>query len=758
MARFTRSLNPKPYTLLPCTTLSLVLYMSSTLLSQAQQPVYLDETQPLEARVADALSRMTLEEKVAIIHAQSKFSSPGVPRLGIPELWCSDGPHGVRPEVMWDEWKAAGWSNDSCTAFPALTCLAATWNPEMARLYGVNVGQEARYRKKDVLLGPGVNILRTPLCGRNFEYMGEDPCLTSAMCVPYIQGLQSNGVAACVKHFAVNNHEVNRHTTNVVVDERTLYELYLPAFRAAVQKGGAWSIMGAYNLFQGQHNSHNKFLLVDVLRKQWHFDGAVISDWGGTHDTDEAIHNGLDLEYGSWTNGMTRGKSNAYDLYYMANPYLERIRKGEVGTEELDAKVSNVLRLLFRTVMNRQRPLGSLCSEAHNAAARKIADEGIVLLKNEGDLLPLDANKPLKITVVGENAIKMLTIGGGSSSLKAQHEVAPLEGIRNRFSNSTVTYCRGYVGAPHGEQDGVDVQDLSDDRDQATLTAEAVNAARQADVVIFVGGLNKAGQQDCEGNDRRALQLPYGQDKLIDELLKVNQRLVVVNISGNPVAMTWGAQVPAILQAWYLGSQAGNAVADILAGDVCPSGKLPMTFPAKLSDVAAHALGEYPGTPRNDGSHIVDCHYNEGIFVGYRYAEKHKVKPLFAFGHGLSYTQFTVDQATISAKTMPKDGTLTLTARVTNIGKRAGAEVVQLYVGDVKCSVPRPVKELRAFKKVELLPGQSQTVTFNLTPDDLAFYNASRHAFEVEPGEFVAYLATAADNVKASLRFNIQDK
>lgn len=353
------------------------------------QPIYLDESQGMEERVEDALKRMTLDEKIAVIHAQSKFSSAGVKRLGFPDLWTDDGPHGVRPDVLWDEWEQAGQTNDSCVAFPALTCLAATWNPSLARLYGESLGEEALYRNKHVILGPGVNIYRTPLNGRNFEYMGEDPWLASRMVVPYVQGLQSKGVAACVKHYALNNDENYRHQVNVIVSDRALREIYLPAFEAAVKEGKAWSIMGAYNLYKNQHNCHNNILLNKILKQEWGFDGAVISDWGGAHSTEEAITNGLDLEFGTWTDGLTMGATNAYDNYYLANAYKRLIKEGKFTTRELDEKVRRVLRLMFRTNMNRQRPYGSMCSEAHYDAARKIAGEGVVLLKNDRNILPI---------------------------------------------------------------------------------------------------------------------------------------------------------------------------------------------------------------------------------------------------------------------------------------------------------------------------------------------------------------------------------
>ncbi len=724
----------------------------------AATPVYLDPSKPLEERVEDALQRMTLEEKVGVLHAQSKFCSRGVQRLGIPELWTTDGPHGIRPEVLWDEWEQAAWTNDSCVAFPALTALAATWNPELAELYGRSLGEEALYRGKDVVLGPGVNIYRTPLNGRNFEYMGEDPLLASRMVVPYIKGLQSNGVAACVKHYALNNNEVNRHTSNVIVDDRTLYEIYLPAFKAAVTEGGAWSIMGSYNLYQNQHGCHNKRLLCDILRDEWGFDGVVISDWGGTHDTAEAVENGLDLEFGSWTNGLTNGRSNAYDNYYLADPYLKLLREGKADMATLDNKVRNVLRLIFRTAMKSDKGFGSLCSDEHYAAARRIGAEGIVLLRNKGNLLPLDPSKPQNILVVGENAVKMMTVGGGSSSLKVQRETSPLDGLRAQApAGSTVVWERGYVGDPTGEYNGVTSgQDLSESRSADRLIADAADAARRADVVIFVGGLNKATGQDCEDSDRESLALPYNQDAVIEALVAANPRTVVVNVSGNAVAMPWADKVPAILQAWFLGSESGNSLADVIFGRVNPSGKLPMTFPVRLDDVAAHAVGEYPGTKRAD-SDIVDIRYNEGVMVGYRWFDTRKIRPLFAFGHGLSYTTFGYGKLSADASKIGPNGALTLSVDVTNTGSRAGAETVQLYISDTKASVKRPAKELKNFAKIYLKPGQTKTVTFTVRPSDLAFFDAGAHAWKAEPGEFRAHVGAASDDIRSSLRFVLTD-
>ena len=678
--------------------------------SRGDVAVYLDESQPLEKRVEDALSRLTLEEKVGLLHAQSKFSSAGVPRLGIPEVWCTDGPHGIRPEVLWDEWDQAGWTNDSCTAFPALTCLAATWNPEMSALYGKSIGEEARYRDKDVLLGPGVNIYRTPLNGRNFEYMGEDPFLSARMVVPYVQGVQQNGVAACVKHFAVNNQELRRHEVDVVVDDRALHEIYLPAFKAAVQEGGAWAIMGAYNKYKGEHCCHNQYLLNDILKRDWAFDGVVISDWGGVHDTREAIFKGLDMEFGTWTDGLNWGATNAYGNYYLANPYLELLRKGEVGTGELDDKARRVLRLIFRTAMNSRKPFGSLCSPEHNAAARRIAGEGMVLLKNDGWVLPVDLSKTKKLLVVGENAVKMMTVGGGSSSLKVKHECTPLEGIRAAVGDKAeVLYERGYVGDVTGDYNGVVTgQDLSEGRSGAQLLADAIAAARKVDAVVFIGGLNKGDHQDSEGADRLQLGLPYGQDAVIGALAEANPNLAVVFVSGNAVAMPWIDRVPAVLEVWYSGSEAGNALADVLFGAVNPSGKLPFTFPVRLEDCSAHSAGEYPG----EGQVV----YRDGIFVGYRWIEKERIEPLFAFGHGLSYTTFDIANVQADRTSLATTGRLRVSADVTNTGGRAGAEVVQLYIGDKLSSLPRPVKELKGLKRYTSRPARAEPSRSKSTP------------------------------------------
>lgn len=729
-------------------TLSL---FSLVAVAQNRQPLYLDESQPIEVRVQDALSRMTLEEKVKLCTAQSKFSSHGVPRLGIPEIWMSDGPHGVREEIQWDSWGNAGFTNDSCTAFPALTCLAATWNPEMSALYGKNIGEEARYREKDILLGPGCNIYRTPLNGRNFEYLGEDPCLASVMVVPYVQELQKNGVAACVKHFALNNQEKWRGHIDVELSDRALYEIYLPAFKAAVQEGGAWSIMGSYNKVRGEHACHNDLLLNRILKGEWAFDGCVVTDWGGAHDTREAVFNGLDIEMGTYTDGLTSGRNFAYDNYYLARNYLEGLQSGVYPVSTVDDKAARILRLIFRTAMNRNRPWGSFASEAHFDAARQIGTEGIVLLKNDPvkrqqpALLPIDPSRYEKILVVGDNATRRLTEGGGSSELKVKHEISPLQGLAERYGDKIV-YTQGYAaGRPrYGKVDKPCV-------DTDSLYRKAVELAADADLVIFVGGLNKNHEQDCEAGDRVQYSLPFGQDRLIPELAKVNPNLVLVLISGNAVEMKWVDEIPAIVQAWYLGSEAGHALADVLSGTVNPSGKLPISFPVKLTDNGAHSFDAlcYPG----DSLHVV---YKEDILVGYRWHDTKKIPALFPFGHGLSYTTFTYGKAALSSTDMTADGSITVTVPVKNTGSLPGKEVVQLYVGDNKSSLPRPQKELKAFDKIALNPGEEKTVTFTITADDLKYFDDARHEWVAEPGKFTLYIGSSSTDIRTKGSFTLK--
>ena len=699
----------------------------------------------IEGEIESILQQLTLKEKVDLCHAQSKFSTKGIARLGIPEVWMSDGPHGVRAEINWDNWGNADWTNDSCTAFPALTCLAATFNEEMSHKYGIALGEEARYREKDVLLGPGVNIYRTPLNGRNFEYLGEDPFLASTMAVPYIKGVQQNGVAACVKHYALNNQELWRGHINVNISERALREIYLPAYKASVEQGGAWAFMGAYNKFRGQHCCHNEYLNNKILKGEWGFDGVVISDWGGVHNTDEAALYGMDMEMGTGTDGLSVNTKNAYDNYYLAQPFYEKLKSGEISEEVVNDKARRILRLMYRTSLDRNKPNGAMGSEMHSNVAREVAQEGIVLLKNENNFFPINPEAKIKIAVIGQNATHSMTVGGGSSELKAKYEISPLEGIKKRFTNAEITYTLGYAAGR-----GVWGREFPTHLNTDSLKSEALKVAKEADIVLFVGGLNKNHGQDSEGGDRTSYNLPYGQDELLAELIKVNSNVGVVLVSGNAVAMPWVTSVKGIMQAWYLGSEAGNAIADVISGDVNPSGKLPFTFPVKLEDNGAHSFGtlSYPGDSINQ-------YYKEDILVGYRWHDTKEIKPLFAFGHGLSYTQFTIDNFKINATELNAGGVLKVNCKVTNTGAIDGAEVVQVYIGKKDSKVERATKELKGFKKVKVSANASEEVSVSINIDELAFWNEEMAGWELEKGEYFVAIGNASDNITKQMVFSV---
>ena len=722
----------------------LVVFFTATLILSAQNPVpiYLDPTKSVEERVENALSLMTTEEKVALCHAQSKFSSKGVARLGIPEIWMSDGPHGVRAEIEWDSWGYANFTNDSCLAFPALTCLASTFNPELAARYGKAIGEEARYRKKEVILGPGVNIYRSPLNGRNFEYMGEDPYLASKMVVPYVQGVQQSGVAACVKHFALNNQENWRGHIDVEVSDRALYEIYLPAFKAAVMEGKAWSIMGSYNKFRGEHCCHNDLLLNKILKTDWKFDGAVITDWGGAHDDRQAAMNGLDIEMGTGTDGLTTSVKNAYDYYHLASPLLKAVKNGDVPMEVLNDKARRVLRLIFRTSMSPNRLWGSFVTPEHSKVANDVAKEGIVLLKNDQNILPVNPKLYKKILVVGENATRQMTIGGGSSELKTKYEISPLQGIKKAFgSQCEVKYAMGYASGPSAYG-----REIPSKLNADTLLNEAIRMANDADLILYVGGLNKNHFQDCEGGDRKTYELPFGQNKLIGELIRTNKKMAIVLVSGNAVAMPWVGQVPAIVQAWYLGSESGNVLASVLSGETNPSGKLPFTFGVKLNDYGAHSFDKlcFPGDSIKEV-------YKEDILVGYRWFDTKNIVPQFPFGYGLSYTSFQLGKASVDKPKYGKNDVVKLSVSLTNSGKVDGAEVIQAYIQDKLSSVPRPTKELKDFSKVMLKAGESKVVSLELPVSEWGFYDETTKQFKVEPGQFVINLGTSSRDIKQQI-------
>ncbi len=725
------------------TTIFAVLMAMTAMTAQAQ--TYLDPNAPLEERVKDALSRMTTHEKVQILHAQSKFTSAGVPRLGIRQLNMDDGPHGVREELEWNTWSPAKWTNDYIVAFPSLTCLAATWNRDMSTAYGNAVSEEFAFRGKDIMLGPGVNIQRTPLNGRAFEYMGEDPFLAGEIVVPYIKAAQANGIACCLKHFVLNDQETDRFGVNVNVSDRAMREIYLRPFQKAVEQAHVYTIMGSYNKWKGVHCCHNNELLNGILKKEWNWDGALVSDWGGATNTMEAALGGLDIEMGTYTDGKLKESEFGYENYYLANPFEKLIEDGTVPMSVLDEKASRVLRTIFRTAMNPKKVIGNQCSEAHYDVCRQIGEEGIVLLKNEKNILPLDPSKWTKyhnVLVVGENATRSLTQGGGSSELKTLRDISPLDALKKQYEQM-VDYAQGYYSG----RAMYDHVDRIDPTKQAELKAQALEAAKGADLIIFIGGLNKNTHQDCENGDREGYDLPYGQNELISELAKIQKNIVVVTFGGNPYAMPWLKEVAAVVHCWYLGSESGTALANVLSGKVCPSGKLPVTFAEKYEDYPYVQYGKeaYPGVNK-------EVYYKEGIFVGYRHFTTNNVKPLFPFGFGLSYTTFAYGKPSGHAT----GNDIVISVDVTNTGKVAGKEIVQIYSSVQQSNVPRPAKELKGFAKTKLLqPGESETLHIAIPKEELNYYDESQHGWKLASGTYTFHVGTNVNDIKGRLNVKI---
>lgn len=725
------------------TTIFAVLMAMTAMTAQAQ--TYLDPNAPLEERVKDALSRMTTHEKVQILHAQSKFTSAGVPRLGIRQLNMDDGPHGVREELEWNTWSPAKWTNDYIVAFPSLTCLAATWNRDISTAYGNAVSEEFAFRGKDIMLGPGVNIQRTPLNGRAFEYMGEDPFLAGEIVVPYIKAAQANGIACCLKHFVLNDQETDRFGVNVNVSDRAMREIYLRPFQKAVEQAHVYTIMGSYNKWKGVHCCHNDELLNGILKKEWNWDGALVSDWGGTTNTMEAALGGLDIEMGTYTDGKLKESEFGYENYYLANPFEKLIEDGTVPMSVLDEKASRVLRTIFRTAMNPKKVIGNQCSEAHYDVCRQIGEEGIVLLKNEKNILPLDPSKWTKyhnVLVVGENATRSLTQGGGSSELKTLRDISPLDALKKQYEQM-VDYAQGYYSG----RVMYDHVDRIDPTKQAELKAQALEAAKGADLIIFIGGLNKNTHQDCENGDREGYDLPYGQNELISELAKIQKNIVVVTFGGNPYAMPWLKEVAAVVHCWYLGSESGTALANVLSGKVCPSGKLPVTFAEKYEDYPYVQYGKeaYPGVNK-------EVYYKEDIFVGYRHFTTNNVKPLFPFGFGLSYTTFAYGKPSGHAT----GNDIVISVDVTNTGKVAGKEIVQIYSSVQQSNVPRPAKELKGFAKTKLLqPGESETLHIAIPKEELNYYDESQHGWKLASGTYTFHVGTNVNDIKGRLNVKI---
>ena len=716
-----------------------------------ERPLYLDDSKTIEARVADLLPRLTVDEKISMVHAKSTFAVAGVPRLGIPDLWMDDGPMGVRAEVG-EGFRNLNRTDDFATAMPATLGLAATFNTNLANAYGAVIGQEAKQRGKNIMLGPSVCIQRTPLCGRNFEYMGEDPFLTARIAVNYIEGEQAQGVGSCIKHYAANNQEDQRGSIDVEMDERTLREIYLPSFRASVEEAGVLSVMGAYNQFRGQHCCENDYLLNKVLKGDFGFKGLTMSDWGGVHSTDLAAMNGMDMEMGS---------RPPYTNNYLADPFLEGLNSGKYPMSVLDDKVARHLYVMFKLnlIHDPATPMTAdtdtqkvLSTKEHQETARKIAEESIVLLKNK-NLLPLDASKIKSIAIIGVNAVTPFAIGGGAATIKAPYEITALAGISNRIgSDVKITYAPGYAApSGRGRRDRGDAV-VAPPAANTNLIAEAVAAAKSADVVIFVGGLSHSGGYDTEGSDRKDLKLPGGQDALLEQIVAANPKTVVVFNGGGAVEMgSWLDKTPALLYAWYGGLEGGNALARVLFGDVNPSGKMPCTFPKKLADTPTSAFGQsaYPGTNGVE-------HYTEGLLVGYRWYDAKKIEPLFPFGFGLSYTQFKYSNLNL-AKGGDSKNPVTVELQLANTGEVAGAEVVQVYVEPVNPSVTRPLKELKGFAKIFLKPGEKQTVSIPLNQSSFAYYSPDQKGWVAEKGQYRILVGSSSRDIRLDGKFKLAD-
>lgn len=693
----------------------------------------------LQARISSLIKKMTLAEKIGMLHGNALFSSGGVKRLGIPELTCDDGPLGVREEIKRFDWNSAGWTTDSATFLPNGSAIAATWNPAMAHKYGVVIGEEANARKKDIMLAPAFNICRMPLCGRTYEYYSEDPYLNAQLAVQAVKGIQSQHVAACIKHFAANNQETDRSTVNAIVDERALREIYFPAFKAAVQQGNAYTVMSAYNKLNGYWCSENDFLLNKVLKKEWGFKGVVMSDWGGTHHTVAAAKAGLDIEMGS---------SGPYDKWYFADPLLAAVKAGQVSEKTIDDKVSRILWLMYHTSMSQDHPKGSIATPAHGKAAYEIASESIVLLKNDAHVLPLNTNKIKSIAVIGDNATRTFALGGYGAGVKAKYEVTALAGIRSRFGKTAdIKFAQGYKANYLAAN--TDEQNVGSDKPDQSLINQAVAIAKTTDIAILCIGSNR--EYESEGHDRKNLELPFGEQALVDAVTAANPNTIIVIMAGAPYDLGKIKETNhTIVWSWFNGSEAGNALADVLKGVINPSGKLPFTFPASLHDSPAFALNTYPGEN-------LETNYKEGILVGYRWYDTKKIEPQYCFGYGLSYTTFAYSALHTDKKQYKTGDKIRVAVNIKNTGKVTGKETVQLYISKVNSKVLRAEKELKAFKKILVQPGQTATVSLNINANSLAYFDDEQHKWITEPGEYRIMTASSSKDIRQVATFRVDN-
>ncbi len=721
-----------------------------------------------DAEINDIIAQMTLEEKVEMLHSKTNMSSAGVERLGIADIHYADGPFGIREEGQPNSFMSAGWTLDSATYFPTGSALAATWSEELAYKYGTGMGKEARLRGKDVILGPAVNIQRLPVGGRTYEYLSEDPILSAALALAYTEGVQDEGTAVCIKHFAVNNQETNRGSVDVKIDERTLREIYLKPFERAIVEGGAMSVMPAYNKVNGDYCSENEHLLNEILRGEWGFKGMTVSDWGGTHSTMGAMLHGLNVQM----TGST----------YLGQPVIDSIATGALTEDLVDEKVRQILRVRYAIdpVPDDEANIVMTSQPESQKIALEVAEKSIVLLKNE-DILPIKPNVK-RIAVIGQNAKLKTQSGGMGAGVKALYEITPLEGIIERAPIGVqVTYAPGYKNFPGrrwgpapAKKDPLEATAIDEPADPKLL-ADALKLAEKADLVIFFAGTNK--NIETEGSDRKDIKLPCGQETLVEALYDTNPNVVTVLISGGPTDLqVLEPNSPAIIQGWWNGSEGGTALAKVLFGDIAPSGKLPFTFPVKLEDSPAYAMGNFPD-PNGAGGDLFTLmfrpdvlamspaerqafieslpkpvsEYTERFYVGYRWFDTREVKPMYAFGHGLSYVNFAYKniKASVHGKTVK------VTFDLVNEGDMDADEVVQLYVHRVNSSVEWPAKELKAFQRVSLEAGECQQVTLTIPFNDLRYWNEQTGQWDLERGKLQLLLGAASDDIRLTAEVNI---
>ncbi len=703
-------------------------------------------THEYDVEIDNLISQMTLEEKSGMLHGTSMFTTAGVERLGVPELKMADGPLGVREEISRDSWAPAGLDNDFATYYPAGGGLSATWNTELAYKFGFSVGEESRARDKDVLLSPAINIIRTPLGGRTYEYFTEDPFLNKQLTVPFVVGMQENDVAVCVKHYAANNQETNRDFVDVQIDERTLREIYLPAFKAAVTEANAYSMMGAYNKFRGEYLCENSYMLNDILRNEWGFEGIVISDWNAVHTSVKSLKSGLDIEMGT---------PKPFNEFFLADPLIDSVKAGKISETEIDSHVKRILQLMhtIKSMGGKDRVAGSINTEAHFRDAYDIAAESIVLLKNDNNLLPINTSDIKTVAVIGNNAKKKNALGGFGAGVKTKREVTPLEGLQNRLPESVkINYAEGYQEryAPKKEaifgdvtQERVDTIDELDPK----MLEEAINAAKNSDVAVIFAGSNR--DFETEASDREDLELPFGQVELIEKVLEVNPNTIVVMIGGAPFDIgSIKEKSSALVWSWFNGSEGGNALADVLLGNVNPSGKLPWTMPKNIADSPAHATNSFPGDK------VVS--YDEGILVGYRWFDTKNIEPLYPFGYGLSYSKFEITNAQVDKKEYSKDDIISISVDVENTGNMDGKEVVQLYVSKKDSKVDRAAQELKGFEKVFVKAGKTENINIELPVKELAYYNVEKSDWQVESGTYSIKIGNSSRDIKVEVQIDVK--